>query len=192
MYRLVDSPIFCDAGSKGAVCLISIKSAMAILTYCHKATIFSVQTCKRREGFLLELQNTTDSNSIMVNELKLHPWKIQYTKNLAKLNRYLRVTINSKFGTVLYQDTYKIVEQINAYVRRIAQIMIQATDLAQILNRGHPSRKNRGPRKISIWPPFSNMATMGYPEILSFALKGQQMVDKDNYDNKSYVLSIEN
>ena len=141
MHRLVHSPILCDAGCKGAVCLISIKSPMAILTYCHKATIFSVQTCKRRGGFLFELHNTTDSNSIMVNELKLHPWKMQYTKNLAKLNRYLRVTINSKFGTVLYQDTYKIVEQINAYVRRISQIMIQATDLAQILNRGHPSRK---------------------------------------------------
>ena len=70
--------------------------------------------------------------------------------------------------------------------------MIQATDLAQILYRGHPSRKKRGPRKISMWPPFSNMAAMGYTEIPFFALKGQQMVEKDNYDNKFYVLSITN
>ena len=157
MHRLVDSPILCDAGSKGVVCLISIKSAMAFLTYCHKATIFSVQTCKRRGGFLLELQNTTDSTSIMVNELTLHQWKIQYTKNLAKLNRYLKVTINCKFGTVLYQDTYKIVI---AYVRRIVQIMIQATDLAQILYRGHPSKKTgrakfQYGRHIPIWPPWA-------------------------------------
>ena len=70
--------------------------------------------------------------------------------------------------------------------------MIQATDLAQELYRGHPSRKKRGPRKISIWPPFSNMAAMSYPEILFFALKGQQMVEKDNDDNKCFVSSIEN
>ena len=61
-----------------------------------------------------------------------------------------------------------IVEQIIAYVRTIVQIMIQATDFAQILYRGHPSRKKRGPRKISIWPPFSHMAAMDYPEILFF------------------------
>ena len=85
-----------------------------------------------------------------------------------------------------------LVEQIIAYVRRIVQIMIQATDLVQIIYRGHPSRKKRGPRKMSIWPPFSNMAAMGYPEILFFALKGQQMVGKDNDNNKFYVLSIEN
>ena len=36
------------------------------------------------------------------------------------------------------------------------------------------------------------MAAMGYPEILCFALKGQQMVKKGNYDNKFYVLSVEN
>ena len=73
-----------------------------------------------------------------------------------------------------------LVEQIIAYVRRIVQMVIQATDLVQILYRGHPLRKKRGPRKISIWPPFSNMAVKGYPEILFFALKGQQMVEKDN------------
>ena len=52
--------------------------------------------------------------------------------------------------------------------------------------------KKRGPRKISMWPPFSNMAAMGYTEIPFFYLKGQQMVEKDNYDNKFYVLSITN
>ena len=85
-----------------------------------------------------------------------------------------------------------VVELIIAYVRRIVQIMIQATDLAQILYRGHPARKKRGPRKISIRRPFSNMAAMGYPEILFFALKGQQMVEKDNDDNKFHVSSLEN
>ena len=85
----------------------------------------------------------------------------------------------------------ELVEQIIAYGRRIVQIMIQATDLAQILYRGHPSRKKRGPRKISIWPPFSKMAAMGYPEIVFFALNGQ-MVGKDNYENRFYVLSIAN
>ena len=65
----------------------------------------------------------------------------------------------------------QIVEQIIAYVRRIVQIMIQATDLAQILYRGHSSRKKRGPRKISIWPPFSKMAATGYPETHIFCLK---------------------
>ena len=85
-----------------------------------------------------------------------------------------------------------IVEQIIAYGRRIVQIMIQATDLAQILYRGHPSRKKRGPRKISIWPPFSKMAAMGYPENVFFALNGQQMVGKDNNRNRFYVLSIAN
>ena len=37
--------------------------------------------------------------------------------------------------------TPHVVEQIIAYGRRIVQIMIQATDFAQILYRGHPSRK---------------------------------------------------
>ena len=85
-----------------------------------------------------------------------------------------------------------IVEQIIAYVRRIVQFMIQATDLVQILYRGHSSRKKRGPRKILIWPPFSNMAALGYHEILFFALKRQQMVEKANYDNEFYVLTIAN
>ena len=83
-------------------------------------------------------------------------------------------------------------EQIIAYVRRIVQIIIQATDLVQILYRGRASRKKRGPRKISIWPPFSNMTAMGYHEILFFALKGQQMVEKDNYDNEFYISTIAN
>ena len=55
-----------------------------------------------------------------------------------------------------------VAEQITV---RIVQIMIQATDLAQILYGGHYSRKKRGPRKISIWPPFSKMAAMEYPEL---------------------------
>ena len=36
------------------------------------------------------------------------------------------------------------------------------------------------------------MAAMGYPEIVFFALNGQQMVEKDNYENRFYVLSIAN
>ena len=36
------------------------------------------------------------------------------------------------------------------------------------------------------------MAAMGYSEILFFALNGQQMVEKDNYDKRFYVLSIAN
>ena len=36
------------------------------------------------------------------------------------------------------------------------------------------------------------MAAVGYPEILFFALKGQQMVEKYNYENRFYVLSIAN
>ena len=106
-----------------------------------------------------------------------------------KLNKAQTVCIIIGMYCMTHLDT--VVEQIIAYVRRIVQIMIPATDLAQILYRGHPLRKKRGPRKISIWPPFSNMAAMGYPEIIFFALKGQQMVKKDD-DNKFYVLSKEN
>ena len=36
------------------------------------------------------------------------------------------------------------------------------------------------------------MAATGYPENVFFALKGQQMLEKGNYDNKFYVLSIAN
>ena len=36
------------------------------------------------------------------------------------------------------------------------------------------------------------MAAMGYPEIVFFALNGQHMVEKDNYENRFYVLSIAN
>ena len=36
------------------------------------------------------------------------------------------------------------------------------------------------------------MAVMGYPKILFFALNGQQMVEKDNHENRFYVLSIAN
>ena len=85
-----------------------------------------------------------------------------------------------------------IVEQIIAFIRRTVEILIQATNLTQILYGGQPSRQKRGPRKISIWPPFSNVAAKGYPEILIFALKGQQMLEKFNYANTFYVLSIAN
>ena len=71
-----------------------------------------------------------------------------------------------------------IVEQIIAYGRRIVQIMIQAIDSVQILYRGHPSRKKCGPRKISLWLPFSNMAAMGYPEILFLPWKGSRWLRK--------------
>ena len=36
------------------------------------------------------------------------------------------------------------------------------------------------------------MAATGYPEILFLALKEQHMVEKDNYDNEFYVLTIAN
>ena len=52
--------------------------------------------------------------------------------------------------------------------------------------------KKREPGKISIWPPFANMAATGYPEILFFALNGQQMVEKDHDDDEFYVLTIAN
>ena len=42
------------------------------------------------------------------------------------------------------------------------------------------------------WSPFSNMAAMGYHEILFFTLKGQQMVEKDNYDNEFYISTMAN
>ena len=98
--------------------------------------------------------------------------------DLSETYLHLNFQVFNKDGTPLVA----VVEQIIAYGRRIVQIMIQATDLAQLLYRGHPSRKKRGPRKISIWPPFSKMAAMGYPEILFFTLNGQQMVEKDNYE----------
>ena len=36
------------------------------------------------------------------------------------------------------------------------------------------------------------MAAIGYHEILFFALKGEQMVEKDNYDGEFYILTIAN
>ena len=36
------------------------------------------------------------------------------------------------------------------------------------------------------------MAATGYRKVLFFALKGQQMVGKDNYDGEFYVLTIAN
>ena len=69
--------------------------------------------------------------------------------------------------------------------------MIQATDLAQILNGGHYSRKKRGPRKILIWPPFFKMAAMGILKCyfcLKMAVDGQ----KDYCDNSVYGLRMQN
>ena len=74
---------------------------------------------------------------------------------------------NNHLSLVIRCPLY-VVEQITV---RIVQIMIQATDLAQILYGGHSSRKKRGPRKISIWPPFCKMAAMGYHQMLFFAFK---------------------
>ena len=76
--------------------------------------------------------------------------------------------INIESGLKSGTAPWHIAEQITV---RIVQIMIQATDLAQILYGGHNSRKKRGPRKISIWPPFSKMAAIGYLEMLFFALQ---------------------
>ena len=45
------------------------------------------------------------------------------------------------FGSLPELPGELIVEQIIAYVRRIVQIMIEATDMVQMLYRGHPSRK---------------------------------------------------
>ena len=73
----------------------------------------------------------------------------------------------------------------------IVQIVIQATDLAQILYGGHFSRKKRGPRKISIWPPFSKMADMGYCEMCFFASKMALNGQKDYFDNRVCVLSMQ-
>ena len=80
-----------------------------------------------------------------------------------------------------------------AYVRRIVQIIMQATDSAQILYWGHPPRtKKRGPRKISIWPLISNMVAMGYPEILCCCLKKGIRWLRKIIMMKNYVLSIAN
>ena len=49
-----------------------------------------------------------------------------------------------------------LVEQIIAYGRRIVQIMIQATDLAQILYRGHPSRKKRATQNFNMAAIFQD------------------------------------
>ena len=115
-------------------------------------------------------------------------WQFCFGLNVLKLS----CMDKAKKVMFLWFPPDPLVEQIIAYGRRIVQIMKQATDLAHILYRGQPSRKKCGPRKISIWLPFSQMAAIGYPEILFFALNGQQMVEKDNYDKRFYVLSIAN
>ena len=117
---------------------------------------------------------------------------LDYNTSIYLKCRYSKLPLFMTSLPAFGQGSICLVEQIIAYVRRIVQIMIQATDLAHILYRVHPLRKKRGPRKISIWPPFSNMVATGYPEILFFALKGQQMVEKDNYDDEFYVLTIAN
>ena len=86
-------------------------------------------------------------------------------------------------------DWRQLAEQITV---RIVQIMIQATDLAQILYGGHYSRKKRGPRKISIWPPFSKMAALGYLEMLFFALQMAINGQRDYFDHGVYVLRMQN
>ena len=84
--------------------------------------------------------------------------------------------------------TTNIAEQITV---RIVQIMIQATGLAQELYGGHSLRKKRGPCRIAIWPPFSEMAAMGHPEMLFFAIK-MAVNDKKAYcNNRVYVLSMQ-
>ena len=53
--------------------------------------------------------------------------------------------------------TPDIVEQIIVYGRRIVQIMIQATDLTQILYGGHPSRKKtRATQNFNMAAIFQN------------------------------------
>ena len=83
-------------------------------------------------------------------------------------------------------------EQIIAYVRRIVQIMIQATDLAHLLYRGHPSRKKTRAMQNFNMASIFHYGRHGPPWNHIFALKGQQMVEKDNDDKKLCVLSIEN
>ena len=83
-----------------------------------------------------------------------------------------------------------LVVQIIAYVRRIVQIMIQATDLAQVLYRGLSSRKNAGHAKFQYGHHFPRWPPRAIPNSILFVLKWQQMVEKGNYDYKSYVLSI--
>ena len=51
-------------------------------------------------------------------------------------------------------------------------------------NAGH--EKCQHGRHFPIWPPWAILKSYFY------ALKGQQMVEEDNDDNKFYVLSIEN
>ena len=135
------------------------------------------------------LSCTTNTLIVDVLEPLLVASRINFNPSMDK---YLHSLYNVGWNYSSQCGVTHLMEQIIAYVRRIVQIMIQATDLVQILYRGHSSRKKRGPRKISIWPPFSNMAALGYHEILFFALKGQQMVEKANYDNEFYVLTIAN
>ena len=76
-----------------------------------------------------------------------------------------------------------IVEQIIAYVRGIVQIMIQATDLAQILYRVTLQEKNAGHAKFQYGRHFPRWPPRAIPKPIFFALKGQQMVEKGNFDH---------
>ena len=73
-------------------------------------------------------------------------------------------------GRLLWLHGRDIVEQIIAHVRRIVQIMIQATDLVQILYRGYPSRKNAGHAKFQYGRHFP-MPPWAIPKSFFFALK---------------------
>ena len=77
---------------------------------------------------------------------------------------------------------------------RIVQIMIQSTNLAQLLYMGHSPRNKCGPHQISIWPPFSKMAAMGYPEVLfcAFKMAGSKNGQNGYFYIKLYVLIMQN
>ena len=100
--------------------------------------------------------------------------------------------LNRKFFTIYKKHWVKrreasvvyLVEQIIAYVKRIVQILIQATGLAQILYRGHTSRKKTRATQNFNMAAISKKAAIGYPEILLLPLTWQQMVANDNYDNE--------
>ena len=69
--------------------------------------------------------------------------------------------IGSNFGrhqnyfSIQQQDSI-LVEQIIAYVRKIVQIMMQATDLAQIVYRDHSSRKTRATQNFNMAAIFQD------------------------------------
>ena len=110
----------------------------------HQYRIRIIKMSLSRPSYLYKGNHRTRKDVIYIESWPSYPLNIQN-------NQKSTPAIDSSCGY--------IVEQITV---RIVQIMIQATDLAQILYGGHYSRKKRGPRKISIWPPFFKMAAMGY------------------------------